>query len=296
MSDQPALDLTATVMTPENIEFQYRVAGPFQRFPAFLFDLVTRAGTMWFLLMLLTFAGLGGFISIAGPIGAVLLLIGYFLFDWFYGLFFETIWGGKTPGKRIVGIRVISIDGRPISAYQATIRNFLRLGDFAPFASLQIFDPDAPPIYWIPTGAVAILCMLCTRRMQRLGDIAAGTMVIIDERKWIPPKLKLNDPNIDRIVSDLSPSFRLTRSMMRAIALFVERRGRLSAVRRRELAAILANEMLEKAGLPKSTDPDLFLCALYRREYDSQWSSNAKSNTTVSKFDRDADARNGAKP
>lgn len=279
MSVESALDLTATVLTPENVQFQYRLAGPFKRFPAFLLDIVIRVASMWCLVLLLLFAGLGGMISFAETVGTVLFFVLYFLFDWFYGLFFETIWNGKTPGKHVSGLRVISIDGRPISAYQATLRNFLRLGDLAPLASLQVFVSDAVPLYWIPTGGVAILCMIFTSRMQRLGDIAAGTMVVIDDRKWIPPRLKLSDPIIEKLLQEISPSFQVSRTMLRAVALYVEKRTRLPTGRRRQLAFVLANELFEEAGVPSTTDPDLLLCAIYKREYDAKWSKSTENPT-----------------
>jgi uncharacterized RDD family membrane protein YckC len=276
MGAEKALDLNATVMTPENIQFEYRLAGPFRRFPAFLLDLLVRAATLGGIGILIACSGIIAFFPSVGAIGFFIMAVGYFLFDWFYGLFFETIWSGRTPGKKICGLRVISVDGRPISAYQATIRNFLRLGDLAPLASFQIFSADAPPAYWIPTGGVAILCILLTGRFQRLGDLAAGTMVIVDERKWVPPKLKLNDPAINQLVESISPSFRMNRTMLRTVALYVERRIRISQARRRELAALLAREVMPSAGVPPTTDPDLFLCALYKREYDAQLKSNEK--------------------
>jgi uncharacterized RDD family membrane protein YckC len=274
MSAKKALDLNATVMTPENIQFEYRLAGPFRRFPAFLLDLLIRAATLGGIGILIACSGIVVYFPGFGAIGFFIMFVGYFLFDWFYGLIFETLWSGRTPGKRICGLRVISVDGRPISAYQATIRNFLRLADLAPLASLQILSADAPPAYWIPTGGVAILCILLTGRFQRLGDLAAGTMVIVDERKWVPPKLKLNDPAINQLVESISPSFRMTRSMLRTVALYVERRIRLSQARRKELAMLLASEVMPSAGVPSTTDPDLFLCALYKREYDAQTKSN----------------------
>lgn len=277
MNAQAPLDLTATVLTPENIQFEYRLAGPFRRFPAFVFDLIVRAFAIFALAVLFICGGVSSLLPFSGVVALALLLVGYFLFDWFYGLFFETLWNGKTPGKHVSGLRVISVDGRPISSYQATVRNFLRLGDLAPFASLQMFTSEAPPAYWIPTAGVAVVCMIMTKRMQRLGDLAAGTMVVIDERKWVPPKLKLNDPAIDRIVEAISPSFRMTRTMLRTIALYVERRGRLPVSRRRDLAGLLAKELVHRAGLKTAVDPDLFLCALYKREYDSQWKSLEKS-------------------
>ena len=278
MAARTALDLTATVMTPENIAFEYRLAGPFRRFPAFFLDLLVRLGSMLLLLFLVLCAGIVKYLPFSETVGGILLVIGYFLFDWFYGLFFETIWNGKTPGKYASGLRVISVDGRPISAYQATIRNFLRLGDLAPFASLQMFSAEAPPVYWIPTAGVSLACMLLTRRMQRLGDLAAGTMVVIDHRTWAPPRIKLNDPAIDRLVAQIHANFRMPRTMVRTIAMYVERRGGLSPNKRRDLASILAIELIQSAGVPPSTDADLFLCALYKREYDANWKSLDKED------------------
>lgn len=286
MSAQKALDLSATVMTPENIQFEYRLAGPFRRFPAFLLDLFIRAATLLAIGILIVCSGILTLLPAVGAIGYFIMAVVYFLFDWFYGLIFETIWSGRTPGKRMSGLRVISVDGRPISAYQATIRNFLRFGDLAPLASFQILTAEAPPAYWIPTGGVALLCILMTARFQRLGDLAAGTMVIVDERKWVPPKLKLNDPAMNPLVEAISPSFRMTRTMLRTVALYVERRGRLSPARRKELASLLAREVMESAGVPPTSDPDLFLCALYKREYDAQWKSNEKPDNGRANLDK----------
>ena len=52
----------------------------------------------------------------------------FFLVSWFYGGFFEAYWNGQTPGKRIMGLRVLSTNGRPINGYQAVLRNLLRVG------------------------------------------------------------------------------------------------------------------------------------------------------------------------
>jgi hypothetical protein len=162
---------------------------------------------------------------------------------------------------------VISADGRPISAYQATIRNFLRAADIAPYLSLEMFDPSLPPMYGIPTGLVAFICMAMTKRFQRLGDLAAGTMVVVDERSWIPPNVKLEDPRVESLAQYIPASFRMSRSMGRAIALYAERRSRMPVARRMELASILAKPLLHQFGFRDDTSPDLLLCALYYREF-----------------------------
>ena len=279
MSAEAALDLTAKVITPENIQFEYRLAGPFRRFPALFLDISIRAAVLTALAVFLTCSGITFLLPSLNVLGGILLVLSYFFFDWFYGLFFETIWNGQTPGKRISGLRVLSTDGRPISAYQATIRNFLRLGDFAPFASLQMVVAEAPPVYWVPTAGVAVLCMLLTSRLQRLGDLAAGTMVVIDERKWVPPRLRLDDPGINALIPAIAPNFRMSRTMLRTVAMYVERRNRVLPQRRRELAAILTKEIIDKVGVPPASDPDLLLCALYKREYDAQWKFHEKNRS-----------------
>ena len=94
MSAQKALDLSATVMTPENIQFEYRLAGPFRRFPAFLLDLFIRAATLLAIGILIVCSGILTLLPAVGAIGYFIMAVGYFLFDWFYGLIFETIWSG----------------------------------------------------------------------------------------------------------------------------------------------------------------------------------------------------------
>jgi uncharacterized RDD family membrane protein YckC len=267
MSSRVAIDLTATVTTPENIQFEYRIAGPFRRMPAFILDLVVRAAILVGVSIAVACSGIITTLALPGSIVPVILLITVFLLDWFYGLFFETYWNGKTPGKWFTKIQVISADGRPISAYQATIRNFLRSADIAPFLSFEVFGPDLPPMYGVPTGLVAFLCMLFTKRFQRLGDLAAGTMVIVDERSWVPPNVKFEDPRVEALAQYIPPSFRMSRSMGRAIALYAERRNRMPMARRLELASILAKPLMQQFGFREDTSSDLLLCALYYREF-----------------------------
>ncbi len=104
----------------------------------------------------------------------LLIAVGFdFLLLWFYGAFFETYWNGQTPGKWACKIRVISVDGRPVNTFQAVVRNLLRPADFAPMLSIELFSSELPPAYIIPTFLVSFMCMLLTKRFQRLGDLAA---------------------------------------------------------------------------------------------------------------------------
>jgi uncharacterized RDD family membrane protein YckC len=137
------LDTAVTIVTPENIEFSYRLAGPFRRLGAFLIDVLLKLAIVVTAVVGSFFAGI---MSLMGEgLTSFVVLVGMFLLDWFYGMVWETLWSGQTPGKRLFSLRVISCDGRPINGVQAAIRNLLRVADLGVPASVQIFSPDAPP-------------------------------------------------------------------------------------------------------------------------------------------------------
>ena len=123
------LDSRIRVVTPENIAFEYRLAGPFWRLPAYLLGLLIRLAIFGILLVcaLFIFGSLG-----AMEVGILVLLLGWLVLAWFYGGLFETFWNGQTPGKRVMQLRVISRDGRPVSGLQAVLRNILRVVDALP--------------------------------------------------------------------------------------------------------------------------------------------------------------------
>ena len=268
MKAQNAIDLTAVITTPENIQFEYRIAGPFRRLPALLLDFAIRLGCLVAVFFLLSV--IGATAAMPGGVIFFLIVLSLFALEWFYGLFFETFWNGQTPGKWLTMIQVISIDGRPINAYQATVRNFLRLADFAPMVSLEMFVTDAPPVYVFPTFLVSLICMTLTSRFQRLGDLAAGTMVVVNERSWVPTNVKLEDSRVVSLSEHIPPSFRMSPTLAKAIALYAERRNRISIGRRMELAMHLAKPLLKLFNFRDDTSPDLLLCALYYREFVSK--------------------------
>ena len=85
------------------------------------------------------------------------------IFYWGYYVFFEMLWNGQSPGKRWVGLRVIRTDGTPITLSEALIRNLVRIVDFLP-----------------ATYGVGIITMFIDKQSRRLGDLAAGTLVVQD--------------------------------------------------------------------------------------------------------------------
>ncbi len=261
------LDCYAEVVTPENIAFEYALAGPFQRFPAWLADLVLR----WIVFAAVAFLlAMGLAITQASalwPLYVFFNLVGMFLLSWFYGIFFETYFNGRTPGKAMFKLRVIGMDGRPINALQAALRNLLRIADMFVMLSIQVLNQENPPGYVIPTMLVGFVTMVMTSRMQRIGDLAAGTMVVSEKRKVTP----LNQPPDDIRAFGLSdlipPTYQVGSSLAQAIGLYMENRKRLSLGRREEIAGKVARPLLRQFEMQDDTSADLFLCALYVRTY-----------------------------
>jgi len=231
------LDTAVTLISPENIAFRFRLAGPAARSLAFLLDVLLVAAIGFLLLM-----GLGvlGFLaeSFAG-----LVFVALFFLWWGYGAAAEVLSNGRTAGKAVLGLRVVSQTGLSINPAQAILRNLLRAVDIAP--------PFFP-------GLVA---MASTRRLQRLGDLAAGTMVVLD-RYGKPPQ----PPRVDADAADLVPrGFCPEPRLVEALASYVGRRSDLSPARRQELARIAAGRLCAAWSVPTPADADRLICGLYEQ-------------------------------
>jgi len=148
----PLLDTARAVETPEGVTIDLRVAGPVPRALAFAIDFGIRA---------LVYLGLAVGLATLGRFGTGVLLIAFFGLEWFYPVLFEVYGQGATPGKRMLGLRVVHDDGVPVGWSGAMIRNLLRAVDFLPF--------------FYGCGLVS---MLLTRDFKRLGDLAARTVVV----------------------------------------------------------------------------------------------------------------------
>ena len=161
---------TITVVTPENIRVTYQLAGIASRFMALLVDLLIQVGLLivgaW-LFSLLAGAGfgLGSIFTAVGVIYAYGILF-------FYSLVFEAAWGGRTPGKRLFGLRVIREGGYPLTLITSAIRNIMRFIDFGivPLSTI-------PLTLW---GTPGLLCIFFSGKYKRIGDYAAGTLVIVE--------------------------------------------------------------------------------------------------------------------
>jgi uncharacterized RDD family membrane protein YckC len=269
MAAAQSIDTTIGVVTPENIAFDYQLAGPFRRLPAFLIDFAVRWGSILLIggLIMIIGSTLSILSAFYGPLAMAFILVMIFVVNWFYGALLEAYFNGRTVGKWMCGIRVIEVDGRPVSLRSAVLRNLLRIADLAPVAAMNTWNPDMPIVYVIPTGIIGLVTMMMTERMQRLGDLAAGTMVVVDERKWQLPIAKVDDARVPALASFVPGDFLITRKMARTLATYVERRHFLTPQRRREVARHLADPLIERFEFRKDIDPDLLLYSLYYKAF-----------------------------
>lgn len=160
----PSLSRRVRVETPEHVRLGYDLADLGSRFAAMVVDGVLVIGAFAFLLLVLAFvAGFGIPEYATGTLMAVLIFV-LFLFQWGYFLLFEAFHDGRTPGKRLLGLRVVHSGGQPLSLQGAVLRNLVRFVDLQPF----------------PTGVLGGAFMMFGRRTQRLGDLAADTIVVRD--------------------------------------------------------------------------------------------------------------------
>lgn len=246
------LDTRIEIVTPENIAFQYQVAGPFRRLPAYLIDLLLRVGLIALAVIAVGLAF--GSIGQTG-LGFGLVAVGWFVLDWFYGGLFEAYWNGQTPGKRLMRIRVVSDEGQPINGVQAVLRNFLRSVDAMPVA------------LFFPTYLLGLVSTAMNDRFQRLGDLAAGTMVIVEEPQRHYGVARVNEPEAIRLAAELPANLTISRSLARALSSYVQRRQAFPWRRRAEIAMHVAEPLRVKYELPAGTSHDLLLCALYYRAF-----------------------------
>jgi len=195
-----------------------------------------------------------------------LFLLFWFVLNWFYGGLFETFWNGQTPGKRLLAIRVLSIDGRPINGLQGVLRNVLRAADSQPMVPLLFLGEPLDKIP-IMLYLVGLMAMAANRRFQRLGDLACGTMVVVEEPRWFHGVVRVSEPAALGLAAQIPAGFQATRSLARALAAYVQRRWQLLWARRVEIARHLAAPLRDRFHLAPDTDLDQLLCGLYHRTF-----------------------------
>jgi uncharacterized RDD family membrane protein YckC len=153
-----------TIETPEGVEFSYEIAMPVTRALAWAVD----AAAIAVLSGMVSKDG-QGIGSVSADFAGAFSVILYFVISVGYGIVLEWRWRGQTLGKRVMGLRVIDAQGLRLQLPQIALRNFLRF-------------VDALPLLYLVGGIAALV----TRKGQRLGDLAANT-IVARERSWEQP-------------------------------------------------------------------------------------------------------------
>jgi uncharacterized RDD family membrane protein YckC len=231
MRSGSVLDPLTHIETPENVRLAFRLAGPGSRMSAYLLDLVIR----WAVL-----SALGMFLSIAFPLMEIsglpfgIYLVGLFLVEWGYGCLFEGLWNGQTPGKKAFHLRVVKAGGYPIGFHEAILRNLLRVA-------------DALPLLY----GVGFITTLTNPRMQRIGDLVAGTIVIREKRQ----KLREELPGLRSVEPIPQGSFlnayRPSERTLDVVDSLFRRRSAIGPGRVEEIAGILAAPLAAHLALPE---------------------------------------------
>jgi uncharacterized RDD family membrane protein YckC len=230
------LDDSYIISTPENVQIHYSLAGLGSRFLAALIDSLLLA--MLFLIiatvgLIAAFAG-SGLGEAATALAIAVLVLALFTVLFGYYIVFEAVWRGQTPGKRALGLRVIREDGLPLNFTANVTRNLVRFFDLLP-----------------GTYAFGVTAMFINRRSKRLGDIAAGTVVVRDGRTAAPFALRLPPP---QAVETLAPHVRgrLTEEEYALAREYLLRYSSLAPGARQTLGMELAALAETRTGVPRS--------------------------------------------
>ena len=231
-----------SIATPEGVELELVLAGLGSRFIAELIDSVLIALLVAALIAVAALAG-----GAAGTILAAVALGGVLLISIAFHIAFEVLAAGRTPGKRLNALRVVMEGGEPVGLRASSVRNLLRL-------------LEGPPLFYAP----AIVAVLATRRNQRLGDLAAGTLVVRDasprrrrRRGVAPPAPPAHAPALR--VGDWDVSA-ITQQDLAAVRSFLDRRHSFTPGARRGLARDLAGRLGAKvAGQPPGLSDEALL-------------------------------------
>ena len=252
------------IVTPEAVVLELRLATLGSRVLAIVLDLSIQVTAL--LLLLLGLAGVTAATSASLPawVGVVIVTFLVFFVIFGYPAILETLWNGKTVGKRVLGIRVVTTTGAPIRFRHAAIRAALELVDF--------FIP--------PGGLVACISVLLTRDDQRLGDLAAGTIVVHERTAapsaapvWFPPPWGYESYVASLDVSGVdTESYELVRS-------FLLRAHTLTPGARMKISGLLARPIGRLAHqLPPPTMPDeLFLSCVAAAYQQRSWTTQPAS-------------------
>src|SRR5712691_13282 len=230
-----------SVLTPERVSLQYDIAGIGSRGAAAIVDTVIQFVSVTVLAFGAFAAGVVG--ALFGISGSALgsLMLGLFALTVFivmagYYMLFEIVWNGQTPGKRLLGVRVMRENGYPIRPVDSVVRNLVRIVD------------------WLPgMYGVGVLTMLLNKRSKRLGDFASGTIVVREGSRGAGALLM---PSVE---SAESLGVRLSSADATLVRDFLVRRASLDPHARADLAARLSTVLAQRYSLTLEGEPESFL-------------------------------------
>lgn len=240
--------------TPEQVALEFPVAGIGSRFLAIAVDTLLQAG----LYVVLAIVFFGGFniARVLPRVGAAVLpaiiVIAIFVLQWGYFVLFEILWRGQTPGKRVAHIRVIQDSGRPVSAMAVVVRNLLRA-------------IDSLPVGYV----VGVVTMMVTSHSRRLGDLAAGTLVVHEQPATAPIS---HWRNTSATVAASGPAPRLTPDDVVLIETYLARRFELDPLVQDRVAKQIADRIFARIRLAPAAGQhvDDFLEQLAREARDAR--------------------------
>jgi uncharacterized RDD family membrane protein YckC len=218
-------DSSLGVLTPEGIEFTLFPAGLAVRTCAYGIDKIIQWVMLFALLLGISFEGSGG--------GKWLTLLLIFFVEWFYHCFCELLFRGQSPGKRVMGIRVVRDDGSPVNPGASFLRNLLRFADTFLFLC-----------------PVAFISMAASRGFKRLGDWTAGTVVVYTAKSLALPRRAAG--SWIRDFPPLSSPALLSHEEKQAILMFARRYPLLGSARADEIARPYAGALDGGASSPSA--------------------------------------------
>lgn len=252
MSATVATSETLIIETPERVPLHFGLASIGNRFIACAIDHAIQVFSI--ILMAIGFTAIGNISSLSDSVSSApkwvhaLLIIVIFLIFSGYFTFFEWIWGGQTPGKRWLKLRVIRQDGRPVTFWEAAVRNLLRSVDMMP----------------LPFYSVGLLSVFASSKDQRVGDMVAGTVVVREREAEAPAfaqvfATSVSDPAMRRSFkpTDFTASLdKVTEGEIEVVEAFLRRRWDLSDMPRQWMAWRVALPIMYK--LRPTYDPETF--------------------------------------
>jgi uncharacterized RDD family membrane protein YckC len=227
-----------TIETPEQTSLDFPLAGIGSRFLAVALDTLLQFAAYIVLFLIKVLVVSSAVFGVLGKQwGLAIVIFIVFLVQFGYFSTFEVLWNGQTPGKRWTHLRVIQDSGRPITPYDAILRNLLRIVD------------SLPSLY-----AIGIVTMLISKENKRMGDYAAGTVVI--HEKPLEGVNSIWSVAAPAQAAPTVPSAQLNMDELQLVETFFERRLSLDPEVRRSMARQIAQRLGERLNVPFEARPD----------------------------------------